>query len=346
VRLLIVGNRGGTNVGGCLEAAGAELGLDVRVLEARRAMEAPAPLRRVNWWLRGRRPTWLRWFGREAVATCRAWRPDGLIATGLAPLDAAALRALGGLGVPRVCYLTDDPWNPAHRGAWALRALPEYDAVLSPRRANLGDLARLGCRQVAYLPFAYAPHLHYPDPPASAAEAAALAADVVFAGGGEPERARLIGRLAAAGFRVALYGSLWERFPETRGLTRGQADPATVRRATSAARVALGLVRRANRDGHTMRSFEAPAIGACLLLEDTDEHREIFGTPGAAAVYFRDAGEMLDGLRWLLAHDAERARLAAAAHRLVTREGHAYRDRLAAMLAWVGPPAGAGTTRP
>ena len=75
---------------------------------------------------------------------------------------------------------------------------------------------------------------------------------------------------------MALYGEFWQRFPATRSLTRGQADAETVRRAILQTKVTLCMVRRANRDGHAMRTFEVPASGGCMLTEDTEEHREIF----------------------------------------------------------------------
>jgi spore maturation protein CgeB len=102
--------------------------------------------------------------------------------------------------------------------------------------------------------------------------------------------------------------------------------------AISTAKVALCLVRRANRDGHVMRTFEVPAIGACMLTEDTEEHREIFGEEGKAVVYFRPILEMIEKLRWLLDHDDERQRLAEAAYRLIVNGRNTYKDRLLTML--------------
>jgi spore maturation protein CgeB len=81
-----------------------------------------------------------------------------------------------------------------------------------------------------------------------------------------------------------------------------------------------------------MRTFEVPAIGACMLTEDTQEHREIFGEEGQAVVYFRSKSEMVEKLRWLLGHDHERERLASAAHELITNGRNTYKDRLLQML--------------
>jgi spore maturation protein CgeB len=69
-----------------------------------------------------------------------------------------------------------------------------------------------------------------------------------------------------------------------------------------------------------------------MLIEYTEEHREIFGRDLEAVVYFRTVEEMVDKLRWLIAHDEERRRLAQASHRLIVSGRHTYKDRLATML--------------
>ncbi|MGA2590651.1 MAG: glycosyltransferase [Bryobacteraceae bacterium] len=329
--LLLVGNQGGTNVGWSLWHASAELGISAHFADALQASRSPAWTRRIAWRLLGHRPPRLASFSGDLVRLCEKLRPPCLLATGFAPINRRALEAIGRMGINRLNYLTDDPWNPAFRAGWFFEALPMYDTVFSARRANMVDLERLGCRDVRYLPFGFDPKLCYPQP-ADAGESSRLAADFLFVGGADRDRVPFIAALAVAGFSIALYGDLWERFPETRPHYRGYADPQTLRKATAAAKIALCLVRRANRDGHVMRSFEIPAIGACMLVEDTEEHREIFGTDGESVVYFRSIPEMIEKARWLLDRPAERQRLAAAAHARVVAGRHTYQDRLAAML--------------
>lgn len=331
-KLLLVGNPDVVHVGAHLNAAAKKLGLEVRFLDSTKAFAGPAWLFKFNWWFRRHRPSRLRDFSEQLVGACREFRPQWILTTGLAPVEDWALEAAGELGAQRLNYLTDDPWNPAHRAPWFLKALPRYDDVFSPRRANLEDLRQLGCPRVFYLPFAFAPGLHFPEPPSSAEERTRFSSDVVFAGGADRDRVEYAAALISAGFRVALFGGYWERYPQTRAYVRGLADPATLRKAIGGAKVALGLVRRANRDGHSMRTYEVPAMGACMLAEDTAEHREIFGEEGKAVLYFGNIPEMIEKTRWLLAHDEERRRLACDAHILVTSGGHTYRDRLAHML--------------
>ena len=323
-----MGNSGIVHVGAHLLNGAKQLGLRSQLYDVNDAFDAPWWLNKFNWKFRGRRPTRLKKFSQQIVQACRELQPRWLISTGLAPIEAQALKEIGAVGVIRINYLTDDTWNPAHRAPWFMEALPLYNHVFSPRRANLEDLRKIGCPNVSYLPFAYAPEIHFPAPPATPEERAQFDADVVFAGGADRDRVPYIAALIRAGFKVGLYGSYWERFKETRKYTRGQADPQTLRKAISGAKVALCLVRRANRDGHVMRTFEVPAIGTCMLTEDTEEHREIFGEEGKAVLYFRTIDEMVEKLRWLLEHDEEKSRLARAAHYLIVNSKNTYKDRL------------------
>jgi spore maturation protein CgeB len=96
--------------------------------------------------------------------------------------------------------------------------------------------------------------------------------------------------------------------------------------------VNLCLVRRANRDGQVMRSYEAAATGACMLVEDTPEHRELFGGDGETVVYFRAIDDMLSQLTHLLASARERLRLGHAVRKRIAEGGHTYEDRLRSML--------------
>ena len=329
--VLLVGNPGQEHVGSHLRRAAEDLGLSVEFADLREASNGHWLARKAYWHLRGRRPVGLEPFSRRVVEQCARLRPDMLLTTGFAPVDAESLQEIGRLGVCRANYLTDDPWNPAQRTPWFLGALPHYDQVFSPRKANLDDLRALGCGRVSYLQFAYAPHLHFPET-LSVARKEELESDVIFAGGGDADRVPYVGALVCAGFHVALYGGYWDRFRATRTRSHGLKDPAFLREAISAAKIALCLVRRANRDGHCMRSFEAPAIGACMLVEKTEEHVELFGPEGRAVIYFESIPEMTEKAHWLLDRDAERNRLREAAHRLVCEGNHTYKDRLRSIL--------------
>ena len=307
------------------------LGIPYHLCDLTRAFEGTYLIAKFNWWLRGRRPLRLRDFSEEVVQRAKESKPRWLLATGIAPLEKGALEEMGRMGILRLNYLTDDPWSAVHQAGWFMEALPYYDQVFSPRRSNMADIHRLGC-DAFYMPFAYDPEIHFPESVASNEEKARFTCDVVFVGGADRDRVQWVAPLIHAGFKVHLYGGYWDRFRETRASARGIADLQTFRKAVSVARVALCLVRRSNRDGHSMRSFELAAMGACILAEDTAEHREIFGEDGEAVVYFQGVEEVVEKLQWLLERESERRRLALAARARISSRGNTYADRLKDMI--------------
>lgn len=323
----IVGGFDGTHVGGSLERAAAYLGIDVAKFDVREA-NGNRILRAALWRLGDRRPSGMRRFSSSVVSGCRLSTSAILIATGAAPLTATALRTLRAMGMVCVNYSTDDPWNPALRARWHLLVLPEYDAVFTTRRANIANFSDIGCAEVQYLPFGYDEWLFCP----RARPLAELTPDILFVGGADRDRVSFMSEFLRTGPRVALVGGYWEDFPAMRPYVLGRQAPEALCALTAAAKVNLCLVRRANRDGHVMRSFEIAAVGGCMLAEDTTEHREIFGPDGDAVVYFRSPGEAAERAQLLLADPAERGRLSAAIRTRISSGAHTYRDRLAAIL--------------
>ena len=332
--LMLIGNRGGTNIGASLEGASIKRGLSTQMMESRLAMEAPGWMRLAMWHLMDHTPPRLRSFSKSVFKACEFGGPHVLLTTGMAPVTAGDLARIRTLGIRCANFSTDDPWNPEHRSKWFLQALKEYDTIFTPRQANVDQLQAASRAKVVFLPFGYDPHLFFPANLTSD-EKSSFESDVTFAGGADGDRAPYIGALHRAGFKVSLYGSYWERYQETRRLTRGQADPPVLRKAISGAKVALCLVRRANRDGHAMRTYEVPAMKACMLVERTTDHKNLFGPEGAAVLYFDSIPEMVEKVSWLLERPDERRRLAESAHRIVVDGKHTYEDRLKTILAAV-----------
>src|SRR5262245_13114080 len=131
MKLAVLGKMGGTHVGGSFARSAAKLGIESIWFDADNASTSHRLLRSLSWHLADRRPLYLRRFERELVATCASAKPEILVATGMAPLTESALGVLRQMGIVCVNYSTDDPWNPAMRSRWYLRALPSYDMVFS-----------------------------------------------------------------------------------------------------------------------------------------------------------------------------------------------------------------------
>lgn len=328
-RVLIVGNPLETHVGRHLWNGAASAGVEAQILDLAQAYEGPRWVKSLCWHLLGKRPQRLNRFGDAVVRRSLAWKPGLVLTTGLAPLPARSLAQLRTAGITTANFLTDDPWNEHHHTPWFMRALPLYDHVFTPRRANMRELESLQGPQVHYLPFAYAPEIHYPPEALSAEEQTHWSSDVLFIGGADEERANIMRPLVVQGFQLSLWGGYWDRMSGLESLARGHAGPAEFRRLVAHAGVNLCLVRRANRDGHSMRTFELGAVGGCLAVEDTAEHREIFGPDGACVRYFASISELIAVLDSLLMNRAERDRLARAVQsRLVADGQHTYAARL------------------
>lgn len=245
-------------------------------------------------------------------------------------------------GAVLINYATDDPWNPRASSRHLLKAIPVYDIYASPRRAVLGDVQEAGCPRVAYVRFGYKPSVHYPEVPATPGEEARFSCDVGFVGGADPDRlsffeALLQGlRKRLPGVSLGLYGGYWDSHPVLRRCARGFAVGRDYRLAISGAKVVVNLVRRANRDGHVMRTFEVPACGGFMLAERTDEHEEIFPA-GCGVDFFGSVEELVDKIAFYLPKDDERRRMAQRAREAVIFGGHTYKNRLEEILHLVSP---------
>jgi len=328
--VMIVGYSETYHIGARLYDAALDLGAKVVLCDANQAYKAPKIVQSINWRLRDHRPAYLDAFSDQVVDSCMQHQPSVLLVTGMLPPNAESLQKIRRMGIICVNYLTDDPWNRSHSSTWFLHTLPYYDVVFSPRRANILQLQELA-QSVEYLPFAFDPKIHFPEP-APFEEQASLGCDVLFYGGADKDRLPYIEDLIDDGINVHLYGGYWERYQKTRRATKGMANAQKLRWAITSSKIVLCLVRQANRDGHVMRTFEAPAMGACMLAEETQEHCEIFGADETAVLYFRTREELLERVHLLLNDEIMRKTLAKNANHLILSNAHTYQDRLKTML--------------
>jgi spore maturation protein CgeB len=70
-----------------------------------------------------------------------------------------------------------------------------------------------------------------------------------------------------------------------------------------------------------------------MLAERTDEHLQYF-EEGKEADFFDSTEEMQDKIRYYLAHDAEREKIAKAGHERCIKSGHGNDNRMRQCLAW------------
>ena len=335
MRVLLVANPDPTHVGRHLINAANEAGIDATLLDVNRAFQAPRLIRSVCWHLLGHRPPRLQSFNQELLSACSRLSPDLVISTGLAPISRSTLETLRLRNITSANFLTDDPWNPSHRAPWFMRALSAYDYVFSPRRANIPDLTSLKGPSVHYLPFAFSPDVHHP-----VSSPSPQSGKVVFIGGADQDRVQLMSLIQKAGLPLDLWGGYWNRHPSLAPLANGHATAEDFPSIVTNAAVNLCLVRRANRDGHSMRTFELAAMGGCMAVEDTPEHRDLFGPDDHLVRYFSSDSSLIPVLQHLLQNPSDRQRLATAVRaQFFDQSGHRYSDRLQSMIEIAKPSA-------
>ena len=336
MRLLIVGNPLEYHVGGHLLAAARSLGWEAEVADLRDARSRNPWINRIHHHWLGKRPARLKPFGQAVVQRCREFRPDFVMTSGLAPLSVEAMREIRIMGIRLVNFLTDDPWNPANAANFFWECLREYDLIANPRQANLEQLRMHGCRRVDYLPFGYNPDYHFIERNPTPEEAKRFACEVAILGGADADRVPLARALAEADMDLALYGGYWDKYADLKKFHRGNVFGRDLRLAVALAKCQICMGRKANRDGHAMRSVEFPAMGACLLVEDTEEHRVLYGGDGETVLYWKNEATLVAQAATLTSDPALNQRLGASLYAHMVLNGkHGYADRLKAIVSLI-----------
>ncbi len=221
----------------------------------------------------------------------------------------------------------DDPYGGRDRFSWALflRTVPEYDLLVVPRKQNLSEAQARGGRRVIFHPFAADEVAHAPHT-ITAEEYAQWRSDVVFVGTWMPERGPFMKTLVEKRVPLTIYGNRWNRAPEWPILKPHWKGPGTKSDreyacAIQSAQICLGLLSKGNRDFHTQRSMEVPALGGLLCAERTEEHQALY-CEGVEAAFWDDAEECAEVCFPLLASETTRQKMAAQGHARCLKNGH------------------------
>jgi len=245
-------------------------------------------------------------------------------------------------------YHNDDPFGPRSemlRYRLLLSALPHYDGFHVYRPCNVVDARLRGAKHVGLLMPYYIPWLDYPRA-LSREDQQEWGSDVVFAGHVEDDlRIDCLGQAIKAQYLVRIFGEdkYWKRALATEAYE--SVRPIHVvfgddyRKALCASKIAACFFSKWNRDVYTRRSFEIPACGAFLLSERTAEMMTMF-KEGEEAEYFSSAEEFLDKVRFYIANDSARERIArrglervrTSQHDILSRMRHWCRD----VFEWMG----------
>jgi hypothetical protein len=217
-----------------------------------------------------------------------------------------------------VNYNIDDPLGSRdglHFRAYR-QSLPFYDLCVVMRPQNVSEAKQLGARHVLHVhrsadEVSHAPRALTPE------DRLKWQSEVLFLGTWFPERGPFLSQLIDRGVPLVIRGANWHKAPEWPKLKRywrgAQIKGDDYAMAIQCAKVNLGLVSKGNRDEHTTRSLEIPALGALLCAERTSEHLRMY-EEGREALFWEGVDECAAMCQFALQDEDRRAAIAAAGH--------------------------------
>lgn len=282
---------------------------------------------------------------RDLIASVKRFKPDMLFVYRGTHVTSTTLRKIKAF-LPEcvlVGYNNDDPFSPAHPSyLWRhfLQAIPSYDLMLAYRHANLAEYCNAGARRVELLRSWFVPERNHPIK-LTDADNTKFETDVVFVGHYEDDqRLEFLEEVARRGIRLRLFGPGYDWDPLIRkSAVLNHLVPVQLvwgddyNRALCGAKIALCFLSKLNRDTYTRRCFEIPASGTLMLSEYSDDLSTLY-REGVEADFFHSRDEMLEKIRYYLAHDDVRISVARAGQLRLMQDKHDVTSRMAQLVKW------------
>ena len=226
-------------------------------------------------------------------------------------------------------YSPDDMFNPVNQTGCYLETIGLYDLHVTTKSFGVSEFLNAGARDAYFVGNAYEPSIHRPFP-LTDEDREKWACDVCFVGAPEADRNQFLQEVAKSGVHLGLYGGDWgfmaKKYPNVStcpGFIAGDLYAKVI----SASKIALGFLRKQNRDQQTQRSIEIPACGTFMLAERTQEHLELF-EEGKEAEFFEGSEEMIRKITYYLNHDALRLEIAYNGRMKCAEAGYSNSDRI------------------
>ena len=305
------------------------LGHQVRVLDPRKLLPSSSLVDRIEWQLHpAPLSAWVRHAMRRELAGLRF---DLAFADGGALIGPGTVSDLRQHCARVVNFNHDDPFGPRDgvRFASYRLAVPQYDLLVVVRSENVAEARAHGARRVLYT-YRTADEVEHAPRELDAALAGGWSSQVAFVGTWMPERGPFLADLMQRGVPVAIFGGGWHKAPEWPRLRAAHRaahlEGQDYGLAVQCAKINLGLLSSGNRDLHTTRSLEIPALGSVFCAQRTSEHETLY-RDGEEAVFWNTTEECARLCLELLEDSARRERIAQAGRARCLSNGH-FSERL------------------
>lgn len=320
--ILYVGPVSGT----CLARAKAleRLGHEVRHIDLRPLLPKSIWMDRITWRLGGH--LLAPFLMKRLSSILQSQRYDLCYVDGGEWVTPAVIELLREHAAKIINYNIDDPLGPRDGARFkAFRnSLPYYDLNAVVREENVAEAYALGANKVLRV-YRSADEVDHAPRALSARDHQQWDTDVLFLGTWFPERGPFLLGLIERGVPLTIRGSNWHKAPEWHRLKThwkgGSIAGDDYAKAIQCAKVNLGMLSKENRDLHTTRSLEIPALGALLCAERTSEHSAMY-EEGKEALFWRDASECAAACTYALDDEERRQSIALSGHDRIRRNGH------------------------
>ena len=225
-----------------------------------------------------------------------------------------------------ISYSIDDPLGP--RDGLRFRAfrqsLPFYNLNVVVRDENVDEAFMLGACNVLRV-YRSADEISHAPRSLTESDHKEWDSEVLFLGTWFPERGQFLLDLILRGVPLTIRGSGWHKAPEWPQLKKywkgGSISGDDYAKAIQCAKVNLGLLSKENRDLHTTRSLEIPALGGFICAERTSEHTSMYAE-GQEALFWSGVEECAAMCDLALSDEVRRQAMAKAGQQRLMRNGH------------------------
>jgi hypothetical protein len=240
-----------------------------------------------------------------------------------------------------VIHLSIDSLFTDNRSHLFFQSVPLYSSIFTDKRFERLDYRKAGAQEVNIFMQGYGRRFTE----AAKVSTASTPTDVCFVGHSQAHYRERLASVATLGVNIGIWGPGWPEIarkgpPWMKNAVRGDGlwgreYPATM----SAAKIGLGLLSKRIPEEATTRSLEIPATGALLLAERTPLHEELF-IEGIEADFFDGDIELVDKVRYYLANEKVRVRVARAGQERAIKGGYDMHSRLRQIMLQVAERTG------
>lgn len=241
-----------------------------------------------------------------------------------------------------VCFQDDNPLGDRirERSLWRrfIKNIPFYDVHFVKRNADIIAFTQLGARRVLLFTHGvYHPLFRRDD---RQLDIRRNVCPVSFVGTALDHRVGFITQLFDRyNIAVRVFGSKWRRTWVGMRHWRHFSKQIPAEEYTHViwnSKISLGFLSRSNHDEYAGRTFEIPGSGGFFLAERTQKHQELF-EEGKEAEYFSSVEECASKIRFYLANDNIRRRIAEAGYQRCIRSDYFLTSRIRDALRSIFP---------